>query len=59
MDETRRALIKGAAYISAFGLPSMGHANEAEQKPVTPPPLEAAESSYASGGNADREGFES
>jgi len=41
MDETRRALIKGAAYISAFGLPSMGHANEAGQKPVTPFPLEA------------------
>jgi len=41
VDETRRTLLKGAAYISAFGLPLMGQANETDQKQVTPFPLEA------------------
>jgi DUF1680 family protein len=38
MDETRRSLLKGAAYLSAFGLPKLLAANEPQ---VTPFPLEA------------------
>ena len=38
MDETRRSLLKGAAYLSAFGLPKLLAANEPR---VTPFPLEA------------------
>jgi uncharacterized protein len=41
MDETRRTLLKSAAYISAFGLPSIGRPTNADQQRVTPFPLEA------------------
>jgi uncharacterized protein len=40
MDETRRSLLKGAAYLSAFGLPPL-LAAESNTAPVTPFPLEA------------------